>query len=122
MTTEIKKNTTDRGNEYTLDGKMHRDTGPARDDYDGTKIWYQHGILHREAGPAIEHSNGANEWYLWGKQHREDGPAVILSEGTKMWYLNDEELSEEDFDKFVFSKKLDDNLEEKRYLAKKKKI
>ena len=60
----------------------------------GTKSWYLNGKLHREDGPAIEWSDGAKSWYLNGKLHREDGPAVEDSDGTKYWYLNGEELTE----------------------------
>ena len=56
---------------------------------DGTKHWYLNGKRHREDGPAIEWSDGAKEWYLNGKHHREDGPAVEYADGTKSWYLND---------------------------------
>jgi hypothetical protein len=42
---------------------------------DGTKQWWLNGKYHREDGPAIEHANGDKEWYLNGKRHREDGPA-----------------------------------------------
>jgi hypothetical protein len=63
----------------------------------GTKCWYLDGKRHREDGPAIEYSNGAKEWYLNGKLHREDGPAVEYSDGTKFWYLNGEELTKEEF-------------------------
>ena len=42
----------------------------------GDKSWYLNGKLHREDGPAIERANGDKSWYLNGKLHREDGPAV----------------------------------------------
>jgi hypothetical protein len=38
----------------------------------GTKYWYLNGKLHREDGPAVEYENGNNHWYLNGKLHRED--------------------------------------------------
>jgi hypothetical protein len=57
-------------------------------DEEGTKRWYLNGKLHREDGPAIEYANGAKEWWLNGKLHREDGPAVEYADGTKMWYIN----------------------------------
>ena len=31
---------------------------------DGTKEWYLNGKLHREDGPAIERSDGSKSWYL----------------------------------------------------------
>jgi len=63
---------------------------------DGSREWHLNGKLHREDGPAIEYGNGGKVWYLDGKPHREDGPAVELSSGGKFWYLNGEELTEEE--------------------------
>ena len=54
----------------------------------GTKEWFLNGKYHREDGPAIELANGAKHWYLNGKLHREDGPAIEWSGGEKRWYLN----------------------------------
>ena len=34
----------------------------------GSKQWFLNGKLHREDGPAIEHANGIKEWYLNDKQ------------------------------------------------------
>jgi antitoxin component YwqK of YwqJK toxin-antitoxin module len=65
----------------------------------GTKYWYLNGKLHREDGPAAEWSDGTKWWYLNGELHREDGPAIEWSNGTKYWYLNGECLSEEKFNK-----------------------
>ena len=45
-------------------------------DDDGDIMWKLNGKLHREDGPAIECVNGHNIWYLNGIRHREDGPAV----------------------------------------------
>jgi len=33
-----------------------------------TKEWYLNGKHHREDGPAVEYSDGTKEWYLYGKQ------------------------------------------------------
>jgi len=33
----------------------------------GTKHWYLNGRLHREDGPAVEYANGDKCWYLNGK-------------------------------------------------------
>ena len=49
---------------------------------DGTKYWYLNGKRHREDGPAVECADGHKEWYLNGKRHREDGPAVECADGT----------------------------------------
>jgi hypothetical protein len=82
---------------FNLNGKRHREDGPAVEYADGSKEWYLNDQLHRESGPAIEYSDGHKEWYLNGKLHREDGPAVEWSDGTKEWYLNGEHLTEEEF-------------------------
>jgi hypothetical protein len=63
----------------------------------GTKSWYLNGKLHRENGPAVEDSNGNKYWWLNGQLHREDGPAVEYSNGDKEWWLNGEDLTEEEF-------------------------
>ena len=65
----------------------------------GNKYWHLNGKRHREDGPALERSNGNKAWYLNGELHREDGPAVERSNGTKLWFLNDEYLTEEEFNK-----------------------
>ena len=56
---------------------------------DGSKRWFLNGKLHREDGPAVEWSNGSKRWFLNGKYHREDGPACEYADGEKVWYLND---------------------------------
>ena len=54
----------------------------------GTKRWFLNGKFHREDGPAVEYAGGRKEWYLYGKYHREDGPAVEYTSGHKKWYLH----------------------------------
>ena len=54
----------------------------------GDKQWWLNGKLHREDGPAVERANGTKQWSLNGKLHREDGPAVEWANGTKEWFLN----------------------------------
>jgi hypothetical protein len=61
------------GNKFWyLNGKQHREDGPAIDCDDGYKCWYIKGHLHREDGPAVECANGQKVWYLDGQQYRED--------------------------------------------------
>jgi hypothetical protein len=52
---------------YCKNGKYHREDGPARCWYDGTKQWLLNGLTHRTDGPAIEYPNGAKFWYLNGR-------------------------------------------------------
>lgn len=82
---------------WYLNGKLHREDGPAVEYSDGTKSWHLNGKLHREDGPAVEHWGGAKEWYLNDQLHREDGPAVEYWGGAKSWYLNGEVYSEFDY-------------------------
>ena len=65
----------------------------------GSKYWYLNGKRHREDGPALERAGGYKAWYLNNKLHREDGPAIEWADGDKCWYLNDEYLTEEEFNK-----------------------
>ena len=81
--------------EWRLNGKYHREDGPAIELANGGKEWWLNGDLHREDGPAIEYTNGHKEWHLNGKCHREDGPAFECTSGDKWWYLNDEEVNPE---------------------------
>ena len=55
------------------------------------------GKFHREDGPALEDANGNKWWYLNGKLHRENGPAVEYADGDKYWYLNGKRYSESDY-------------------------
>ena len=78
---------------WYLNGKCHREDGPAIELAFGTKKWYLNGKLHREDGPAIEYDDGSKFWYLNGNRHREDGPACEYSDGTKAWWLNGEKTT-----------------------------
>ena len=65
----------------------------------GDKEWFLNGKRHREDGPAVEWAGGTKKWYLNGKPHREAGPAIEFANGTKMWYLNGELMSEDEHKK-----------------------
>ena len=77
------------------DGQMTRDFGEDNkpvmeiDEY-GNKCWFLNGKYHREDGPAVELYGGNKQWYLNGNLHREDGPAIEHYDGSKSWFLNDE--------------------------------
>jgi hypothetical protein len=90
-TVEIIKVDTKR---WYLNGKLHREDGPAIENSDGTKRWYLNGKMHRTDGPAVEYVSGTKEWYFNDKLHRTDGPAVEYANGKKYWYLNGERYSE----------------------------
>jgi len=86
---------------WYLNGKLHREDGPAVEYPDGSKYWYINGKYHREDGPAVEFANGNKEWYLNDKCHREDGPAVEYADGTKEWYVDGEKIEVSDNDTFL---------------------
>ena len=79
--------------EWLLNGKLHREDGPAVECANGDKEWWLNDKRHREDGPAIEYSSGTKVWFLNGKRHREDGPACEYSDGTKAWWLNGEKTT-----------------------------
>jgi hypothetical protein len=85
----------DRIKRWFLNGKLHREDGPAVEHLNGSKEWWVDGKRHRENGPAIEASNGAKFWYLHGKFHRIDGPAVHHSDGSEAFYLFGEWIEDE---------------------------
>ncbi len=87
----------DGSKRWYLNGKLHREDGPAVEWPNGEKHWYLNGKLHREGGPAVECANGTKAWYLNGKYHREDGPAVECADGRREWYLNGKKFSFEDY-------------------------
>ena len=62
----------------------------------GNKWWLLNGKLHREDGPAIEGYDGSKSWWLNGERHREDGPAIEYADGNKYWFLNGEWVTEEE--------------------------
>jgi len=69
-----------KGEEWRLNGVLHREDGPARTYTNGTKQYYKHGYLHREDGPAVEANHGyctKQVYYYEGRIHNEKGPAYI---------------------------------------------
>jgi len=92
MNDKIFKIELSHGTEYTLDGQLHREDGPAIEYEYTVKEWYLHGERHREYGPATETVNGDKAWYLHGKLHREDGPAVKYANGYKSYWVNGKRL------------------------------
>ena len=61
----------------------------------GNIEWWLNGRRHREDGPAIKCTDGRKWWFLHDKLHREDGPAFENKDGYKEWWLNDEEVHPE---------------------------
>jgi hypothetical protein len=87
----------DNFTEWWLNGKLHREDGPAVEKKSGTKAWYINGNLHREDGPAVIDETGNKYWYRNGNLHREGEPAVEYADGYKSWYLDGVYYTEEQF-------------------------
>ena len=99
--------TSNSGNKYWwLNGKLHREDGPAIEYLDGTKAWFLNGKLHREDGPAVEYISRSKSWYLNGELHREDGPAIEYADGSKRWFYKDKEIHCKDNQEFLRTIKL----------------
>ena len=64
------------------------------EDRNGSIFYFLNGKYHREDGPAIIYSDGALGYYLNGKRHREDGPAIIYSFGLEYYYLKGNNITE----------------------------
>ena len=67
----------------------------------GSKNWYINGKLHREDGPAIEAPDGYKAWYINDNLHREDGPAIEWGNGDKEWFIHGVELTKREFNKMT---------------------
>lgn len=84
---------------WYINGKLHREDGPAviwgnftLDDnlppISGRHDWYKNGKMHRDDGPAIIWADGTREWYKNGNRHRDNGPAIIWANGYEEWWKN----------------------------------
>lgn len=72
---------------WYVNGKLHREDGPAIEHPDGENHWFINGKLHRDGGPACNYDDN-KQWRKYGHLHREDGPAVEYLNGYKEWWLN----------------------------------
>jgi len=72
---------------------------------DGTTYWTVNGKRHREDGPAVKWANGTERYYLNDKCHREDGPAVKYPNGKVEYWLDGKRYTKEKFDKEIANRK-----------------
>ena len=68
---------------------------PVKTDEDGQMTWYLNGKLHREDGPAIEFASGTKEWWLNGKFIVSTGPDIEKALFTLSTYLQDQEVTKD---------------------------
>lgn len=98
---------------YKINGKLHREDGPAVIRINGTKKYCINGKLHRIGLPAVftgydvigniqlddeyaikNRLYGTIKYYVDGKLHRENGPAIVCKNGTRHYYLNGKPFNE----------------------------
>jgi len=56
----------------------------------------------------VKRSGALTEYLQDGKQHRTDGPAVECVSGDKAWYVDGSELTEVEFNDYLFGNRFDD--------------
>ena len=61
--------------------------------YDGKVYWVLNGKYHREKGPAYYECDGYKTWCQNELYHRLDGPAEIGSHGTKRWWISNRHIT-----------------------------
>jgi hypothetical protein len=80
------------GEQYHVNGLLHRSDGPAYTKWDKME-WWTNGELHRVdykgnvIGPTVI-NHGDLLWHVNSELHRTDGPAVLLSDGTMRWFID----------------------------------
>ena len=78
----------DKLKQYITKNIIERNKVVCTNDRIGGKTWHINGKPHREDGPAAIDQDGNKYWYINGKRHRKDGPAIEYADGTKEWWLN----------------------------------
>lgn len=93
---------------YTNDNELIGTVNTVPDNFTGiveiphvSKRWYVDGKLHRENGPALEYLCGHKEYYLNGQLHRIDGPAVEMAFNNNLFFLFGKEVSEKEHKEFL---------------------
>lgn len=85
-----------------LDNELPAPDGPTTIKLsNGTSFYLIDGKLHREDGPALENINGTKEWYINNKLHREDGPAIEYPDGSNEWWYHDEKIDCSSTEEFI---------------------
>lgn len=51
-------------------------------------VHYVNGKIHRDNGPAVKYGDGSEHYYINNKIHREDGAAIENPSGYKEWWFN----------------------------------
>jgi hypothetical protein len=67
---------------------------PTRVNVDGSMEWTVNGKRHRENGPAIVRPNGAREYWLNGHMHRVEAPAYFGPYGATRWMIKSVDITE----------------------------
>ena len=70
----------------TLQMWIHEYEYTVRVKADGDKFWWLNGKLHREDGPAVEYADGGKSWYLNGKWVTEEEHKRMTYQIQRMTY------------------------------------
>jgi hypothetical protein len=101
------------GRYWRVNGKSHRDDGPAVITVEGSQTWFQHGVIRRKNngdGPSHIGVDGTQWWTNEKGFHRDDGPAIIYPDGARriqgftihrddepnnrnQWFINDHPIT-----------------------------
>lgn len=71
------------------------------------ELWKLNGKWHRELGPAVTAENGNQYWYINGVLHREDGPAIIRGGQVEYWFWGKQCNTITEFEQIKMQKKLE---------------
>jgi flagellar basal body rod protein FlgG len=90
---------------HMVNGKIHRDDGPAVEFRNGNKHYYKNGKFHRDDGPAIDNVDGYKVWMKEGLLHRLDGPArQAIARWEWEWWIDGKLIckgNDEEFQRLV---------------------
>ncbi len=116
METVLHPNGKVRSITYTVNGRWHRDNGPAFHIWNDAGVlireeWYQNVRSHRDNGPAYQQWNDAGVlikeiWWQNGRLHRDNGPAhqewndagELIRES---WWQNGRKLTAQEIEKIL---------------------
>jgi hypothetical protein len=72
-------------------------------EYNDRIEYHLNGRLHRDNGPAIIYNDGSEYWFQYDRLHNTNGPAIILPFGMKRYYINDKQYSLNDYKLIIFT-------------------
>jgi hypothetical protein len=84
--------------EWKVNGKLHREDGPAIERTNGDRFYYKNGRIHRDGGEPAVITDIYVMWCKDGQYHREDGPAIQYNDGDCQYFIGGKSLTKDEFD------------------------